>query len=173
MADKELSAMQAISDSLTELEDEDAIRRVLQWAAAKHGVELIGDRFSARGRSHSSDVDSSHTGSKYNDIADLYDAANPATEPEKVAVAAFWFQEIEGNGDFDSQSLNTELKNLGHGIGNITRALDNLIGRKPRLVIQTRKSGTSQQARKRYKLTTEGIKFVKAMIVGAAGEQGA
>jgi hypothetical protein len=36
----------------------------------------------------------------------------------------------------------------------------------PRLVLQLKKSGKSQQARKRYKLTTAGITEVERMIKG-------
>ena len=34
----------------------------------------------------------------------------------------------------------------------------------PRLIIQTGKDGNSQQARKTYKLTTEGIRAVEKMV---------
>ena len=82
----------------------------------------------------------------------------------KSSAVAYWVQRIKGNGDFDAATINKELKHLGHGVGNITAALGSLIARKPNLVIQTRKGGSSQQARKRYKLTTEGLKYVDNMI---------
>lgn len=167
MPDKELDAMQTINTALAELGDEDAVKRVLQWAASKHGVAVTVGKSLQVGSGDGGGIEMS---SQFGNIADLFDAASPSTEPEKVVVVAYWFQEVQGQADLDSQSLNTELKNLGHGVGNITRALDNLIGRKPRLVIQTRKSGTSQQARKRYKLTVEGIRFAKAMIEANKGE---
>ena len=100
----------------------------------------------------------------HKDIADLYAAAEPKGDAEKALVAAYWVQQIKGSGDFDAATINKELKHLGHGVGNITAALGSLIARKPNLVIQTRKAGTSQQARKRYKLTTEGLKYVDNMI---------
>jgi len=159
--DKELMAMNTISRELSSLADEAMVARVLNWAFARYGVPLE----SKRSRGGVDSVGAADEG-RFEGIADLFDAANPKTEPEKVLVVAFWFQEIQGQGDVDSQSLNTELKNLGHGIGNITRALDNLINRKPRLMIQTRKSGSSQQARKRFKVTTEGIKAARAMLEG-------
>jgi DNA-binding PadR family transcriptional regulator len=51
-------------------------------------------------------------------------------------------------------------------VSNITTALSSLIERKPQLVIQTRKSGNSKQARKRYRLTDAGIRAVERMISG-------
>jgi hypothetical protein len=40
------------------------------------------------------------------------------------------------------------------------------MGRKPQLVIQIRKSGSSQQARKKYKLTAEGLNFAERKLRG-------
>jgi hypothetical protein len=39
-----------------------------------------------------------------------------------------------------------------------------MIAQTPRLILQTSKSGSSQQARKRYKVTREGVKRVQAML---------
>jgi hypothetical protein len=55
---------------------------------------------------------------------------------------------------------------LGHGLINITAALDDLREAKPALVLQVGKSGKSRQARKTYKLTIAGIKSVEEMIGG-------
>jgi len=94
----------------------------------------------------------------------LYEAANPRTEPQKVLVAGYWFQKLRGQSDVDGQQINTELKQLGHGVTNITRTLGSLINKKPQLVIQTHKSGKTKQARKKYRLTAEGIRAVEQML---------
>jgi len=49
----------------------------------------------------------------------------------------------------------TSLKHLGHGFGNITRAFENLKAMKPALIVQTRRDGSSPQARKKFKVTSE------------------
>src|SRR5204862_6999499 len=105
---------------------------------------------------------------EYQDFPTLFDAASPATEPEHAHVARYWIQVNQGKEDLHGQLLNDELKNMGHGIGNVTDALSSLIERRPALVIQTRKSGTSRQARKKYRLTTEGIRAVEQMLAQAA-----
>ncbi len=53
---------------------------------------------------------------------------------------------------------------MGHGVGNITTALTNAQKHKPALVRQTSKSGKSRQARKTYKLTTAGVKYVREKV---------
>jgi hypothetical protein len=105
-------------------------------------------------------------GAEFGDLASLYHAANPTTLGQKVLVAGFWFQEVLGQSDLDAQQINTELKQLGHGILNITMAFGELLNRKPQLAIQTRKSGSSKQARKKYRLTREGLNRVRAMLRG-------
>jgi hypothetical protein len=90
----------------------------------------------------------------------------PKTEAERALAGAYWFQVIQGQADFQGQQVNNELKNVGHGVSNITVALGKLQNQKPALVRQVAKSGRSRQARKKYKLTTAGISAAKAMISG-------
>jgi len=99
-------------------------------------------------------------------LPDLYGTISPSSEADRALVVGYWLQVLQGEQDLDSFQINKELKNLGHGVGNITNALTSLIQRKPQLVIQTRKSGSSQQARKRYRLTDAGLKAVERMLNG-------
>lgn len=99
-------------------------------------------------------------------LPDLYAAVSPASDASRALVVGYWFQVTQGEQDLDGFQINKELKHLGHGVTNITTALSSLIQRKPQLVIQTRKSGNSKQARKRYRLTDAGVKAVERMIAG-------
>ena len=98
------------------------------------------------------------------DLAELFSMASPSTEADKALVAAYWFQVHEGETDLDAFRVNTALRNLGHGVSNITRAFDSLISQRPQLAIQTRKSGSSRQGRKKYRLTAEGIRAVEQLV---------
>jgi hypothetical protein len=104
---------------------------------------------------------------KFGSFADLFNAAQPTSNANKALVAGYWLQVYQSQDDFDAQSANKELKNLGEGIGNITIAASSLKSQKPALVIQLKKSGKSQQARKTYKVTVAGIRAVESMISGA------
>jgi hypothetical protein len=106
------------------------------------------------------------TAPKFATFADLADAANPMTNAKKALVAGYWLQVCQNAESFDAFTANKELKRLGHGLPNITIALDALRNEKPALALQLSKSGKSQQARKTYKLTVAGIKAVEAMING-------
>jgi hypothetical protein len=97
------------------------------------------------------------------DLPLYFNDAQPRTSPEKALVVAAWLQAVQGSSDFDSGSVNRELKNLGHQSTNITRDFDDLIARKPKMVVQTRKSGSTKQARKLYRVTHEGLVEVARM----------
>lgn len=169
-SDPEVVAIAKVNDALTGLEPA-VQQRVLEWAAKKFGLVLP----SAKEQPSRSDAGQAPTngeeeGSRaapvdtFPDFASLYDSANPTTDAEKALVAGYWLQVVQGKPDWGSFSANKELKNLGHGATNITDALNQLIGRRPRLVMQTHKSGKTKQARKKYKLTGEGIKRVRQMV---------
>ena len=162
----ELDAMRTVAEALTGLEP-DGVARVLRWASEKFGVSM---RPSQAGRSSlpadnlGGDQPNAPT---FSDLAELYTTASPKTDADKALVVGYWHQYGIGAADFDTQSVNTELKNLGYGIGNITRAFDALKDSRPALAVQTRKDGTTKQARKRFKLTNEGKKRVEMLCASA------
>jgi hypothetical protein len=160
----EISAMKQIADALEPLDDAGRAR-ALQWAVS---------RFRAGGTSHATLQDhppspaGGSANSRFASFADLFEATHPSTDREKALVASYWVQVSQSQPSFGSQTLNDALKDLGHGVGNITDALSALKDEKPALVLQLKKSGTSKQARKTYKLTQEGIRRVHGMIPGDA-----
>lgn len=161
---QELEAMKAIAEALKTL-DESAIRRVLHWAVDAYRPKSSGFATQPeRGAETFGAGIPPDLKSRYPTLADFFSAASATQEADKALVVGYWFQVVEGAGDLDGFTLNKELKHLGHGISNITSALDTLQGRRPALVIQTKKSGTSKQARKKYKLTLEGQRAVERMI---------
>jgi len=161
----ELTAMTEIAKALQPL-DSDAVRRVLMWAADRFNATVAINTPEVAVESNTGSVENNENNTSFEDVADIFAAASPLNDPQKALLVAFWFQNINGQADFESATVNKELKHLGHGVSNITAALSSLMSRKPQLVIQTKKSGSSQQARKRYKLTNEGIKQVERMIRG-------
>jgi len=141
--------------------------RVLRWAFERFGAtphqKLEDGRSLAIAKAGVPNGDDAHE-----DLDELYSRATPNTEPERALVAAYWVQEVRGDGAFDAQTVNAKLKDLGHGVSNITRALDELKKRKPQLVIQIQKTGKSKRARKRYKVTSAGKGEVQRMLASSA-----
>lgn len=164
----ELAAMKAVAEALSKLDDS-AVRRVLRWANDAFSPKTLG------GMDSKADAPSVQTNGiptatagelrpKFDTLADLYSAADPQQDSDKALIVGYWVQVCEAEGDFDGFNVNKKLKDLGYGVSNITSAFNALINRRPQLVIQTKKSGTSKQARKLYRLTTEGQRTVERMI---------
>ena len=154
------------------MDDEDARARVVRWAADRYGVTLAARKQkqdNVGGGGEAGDV----TPDEFAELSDLIAAAAPTNDEDRALVVGYWLQELQKNqvSDFPSQSVNTELKHLGHGVENITRVLENLKSTSPKQVIQTRKKGTSRQGRKRFKLTKVGKDRVKALIAGTAADR--
>jgi hypothetical protein len=158
--------------------DEGQRGRVIRYILERFNLTGTNIRVNASSNSHSrktEDGDAIAPGSgavsEFDDIASLMDACSPTTDSLKALVAGYWLQVCQGNQSFDGQSANKELKNLGHAVGNITRALGALMDQKPALVLQLRKSGNTKQARKMYKVTEAGIRKVKAMTTGVGEDE--
>lgn len=162
---EEIKSMAKIEEALAKL-DEEGRGRVLRWAADRFGIALKTKAAEKAGgrETVSTSGNGEENGAEVEELADLFAVAKPKSEADKALVGGYWFQHIKGESDLEGQQVNKELKHLGHGVTNITRAFDSLKQRSPQLVVQTKKSGTTKQARKRYKLTTEGKKAVEAML---------
>ena len=169
--DPELEAMAKVLDALADLEAP-ARARVIKWINDKLNLLPLIDAAKAEderaaGSARRAPVASHTEVGQFRDFADLFDAARPSTDVEKALVAGYWVQISQGNADFASQSINDELKQLGHPVSNITRALGGLIDVRPALVQQLRKDGGTKQARKTYRLTNAGQRRVEQMTGGA------
>ena len=166
----EFEALKTVYTTLEPLTAEGR-NRVISYVVDRLGIADLAKASSTRSEGEDGEADSP---SEQNDVpngqnsfstfAELHNAASPGTNAEHALVAAFWEQVHEGNETFGSQAVNTKLKDLGVVIKNITDAFNQLKGSKPALLLQLRKSGSSRQARKTYKLTEAGLKRVQEML---------
>jgi hypothetical protein len=169
---REAQALQEVLQAVSALQIP-AIRRILDWVADTYGLAAVTNRSvveepASREQRNQVGKPAAMTpregrSSKFANFAALYDAANPNTDASRALVAGYWFQVAEGGESFASQAVNMELKDLGHGVTNITAAFTDLAQHNPVWARQVKKAGTSQQARKLYRLTAAGIREVERM----------
>jgi hypothetical protein len=173
----EIEAMKAVAQALQPLDD-DSRRRVVGWVSDKF-LGVAAPRRATPQKESPPELENNGNGTPQNvarqggrsltdfqDVAEAYHACAPSTDAEKALVLGGWLQQVQQIDGLDSFRINSELKHLGYGIGNITRALEYLIGAKPALMLQLRKSGTSRQARKTYRVTDAGLKKISQMLTG-------
>lgn len=164
MRDTELDAMKQIAELLEPLTPE-ARARVLAWVMDSLAIG-VGSKAAKR-----SSLPAAEHVENFSNFAELFHAADPKAEKEKALIAAYWIQRSTAADQFGSQQLNTELKNIGYRVGNITDALSQLINERPNLVIQVAKSGSTKQARKTYKITDAGFRRVAEMLSDKSGDE--
>src|SRR5437870_5638807 len=139
--------MGTVAGALDPLEPE-AAGRLLRWATDRYEVTLAP----ARMQQHAGNGGEGGGGEAPEDFADLTDLVSsvaPSTDEDRALVIAYWFQELheEKQPDVSGQQVNAELKNLGHGVKDITKVFNGLMATSPQQVIQTKKSGSSRQGR--------------------------
>jgi hypothetical protein len=156
----ELKAMQSVVEALNPL-DGSARRRVLAWAHEACVQTGSASQFPGVVASTIPNDPIARQPQSSETLGDFFARLDPQTESDKALVVGYWMQTKEGRPEFDAQSVNNELKHMGHRIGNITVAFNHLIAQRPQQVIQTKKSGNSKQARKLYKLTTAGVNRIE------------
>jgi hypothetical protein len=151
--DPEIQAMSQVAAALQPLTD-DAVARVLRWAAERHGISGVAKQ---------TGLPSEEETGRPADIGELFAGATPRSDADRALLAAYWFQQYEGTRSLTGQQINSALKQMGVGIGNITQALTGLIDQRPALVQQLSKSGRSRQARKQYRLTSAGLEAARVL----------
>jgi len=168
----EVVAMGKVVEALKGLQL-DAVARVLGWASNAYKVEVKKTETRKVTPDHDDEPNDEVNGNgdrngnrqaRFVDLAELYAATSPDSEADKTLVAAYSAQFLDNKPEFGAFEINQALKNLGHPIGHITTAFDTLKARKPALVMQLKKAGTSKQARKTYRLTLAGKSAVEAMV---------
>lgn len=167
--DPEIAAMSTVFDALSELGDAQR-KRVIEWVSGRYDIptkpaKQVKGAVEPEDEDDEADADAEDEGDEgWGHFAELFAAADPKTEAHKLLVSAYWTQVVQGQAPFGSFTLNKDLKDLGHGATHTSMSMDRLIKERPQLVLQIKKAGKTQQARKQYKLTEAGKKFVEQMI---------
>lgn len=173
MDDKLMPALQKISEALNGLDEKDrgdAVQFInLRYGAGTVRASPLQPQAGSVTSGPIADAGQPPSGlpaasQDFPSFPDLYHAAQPETHAEKALVGGYWLQKHEDEESFSSQAVNQHLKGMGYPVGNITRAFDWLMAQKPQLVQQMKKTGSTKQARKLFKLTHAGLKRVEEMI---------
>lgn len=177
MSDPEIEAMGQVATALDNLAD-DARARVLRWAADRYGAPMVAatvGRTSPGARDgvledkapRAAEVRETSERS-FEHFVDLFDAVDPKSDVDRALTAAYWLQVVSKQDSWQSLRVNNLLKDMGHGVANVTSALRTAQERKPALVRQVHKSGRAQQSWKTYKLTTSGVSYIRRKLGLAA-----
>lgn len=88
----------------------------------------------------------------------------PTRASEKALLGAYYLEVVRRQKPITSQAINNVLKQHGLTVSNITRAIETNLNASPPLMDQLAKRGTTRQARKQYRMTAEGIRYVEERL---------
>lgn len=162
-ATTELAAMQTIAEALNPL-DEGARKRVFHWAQDFFNFEKNGS-VSAMPLARSFEKPTfDESDNSFETFGELYSAIDPLTQEDKALTAAYWLQVIQGRESWQSADIQKELRELGYALSNVADSVSSAVNKRPQRVIQLKKSGSSRQARKTFKLSDAGKKYVEERL---------
>jgi len=102
--------------------------------------------------------------SEYNSIETLFLSSTVSSVPSRIILAAAYLQEAKGMKSFSSYELNSLLKTLGYGVGNISSYVRQLLSKKIPLLVQVRKEGKSSAGHGVFRVTEEGIRVAVSYL---------
>lgn len=170
--DSELEALNKINEAIREL-PEDAKVRVIAWLINKYSIHsghspVLTPKVLTNVDTHNEqeniiepDVMSI---TSYATAADLLAKCNPNKENEKILIVSAFLQAKNPTKDLTGYEVNHTLKNIGHKVNDFSHNIDSLMKRKPQLMIQTKKSGNTRQAKRNYRVTDEGMKEIERLV---------
>lgn len=155
----ELKAMEAVFQALEPLPAASRLN-VVRWVSEHLKLSWNGGP-STKTAARAEDIGSEP---KFDNFHELFERAAPKTDKQRVLVTAYWFQVCQGQQEFMTAPINVLLKDMGQPVSNITETFARLTGEKPAPVMQTKKTGSSKQARKYFRITRAGINAVREMM---------
>jgi hypothetical protein len=158
----DLKALEVILKTLEPLPAEER-ERVLRWACEKLAIQIAGN---AQRKIAAIDAAFEKHQGGFENIGEFVAAASPDSDADRVLCAAVYLQDFSEDRDatLSGKQINDELKNLGHGVKNITDSINTLKLRKPQHMLQTKKAGKSKQAWKEYRVTRAGVEYAYRLI---------
>ncbi|MBI3478039.1 MAG: hypothetical protein HY010_20085 [Acidobacteria bacterium] len=162
----DLKALETIIKTLEPLSESER-ERVLRWTGEKLGIQpaLLG-RTKIGPKKPAIDAAFENHPDGFQSVGEFLAAASPQTDADRVLCVAIYLQDFSDSPDatLSGKQINDVLKDLGHGVKNITDSINTLKSRKPQHMIQTKKAGKSKQAWKEYRVTRAGLEYGYRLI---------
>lgn len=170
--DSELEALNKINEAIKDLQVDERVR-VVAWLINKYSIHSghpvnipVTPKNLSDGGDFEEEINEGNDPEivSFGSAAELLAKCNTKTSAEKVLVVAAYLQAKNPKQDLTGYEINHTLKNIGHKVSSVNIFAGLLMAKKPQLMIQTKKHGTSQQARKNYRVTDEGMKEVERLL---------
>jgi hypothetical protein len=101
---------------------------------------------------------------KYDNFEDLLLFSKANTNTAKILLAAAYLQEKSNLKELGSYDISTLFKKIGEEVNQPSSAINNLMSKKPPLLLQTGTQGTGLKSRRKFRVTEEGLRIARNYI---------
>lgn len=102
----------------------------------------------------------------YETALELFSESNVKKATSRVLLMAAYLQERHGFKEISSYDINFRLKRIGFGVTNISSLINAIMTRVPHLLVQEGADEHTKQARRKFKVTPEGLALAKTFMKG-------
>lgn len=101
---------------------------------------------------------------QYDTVLDLFSEARIKKSTGKILLMAAYLQERHDFKEITTYDINFRLKRIKHGVTNISSLINGILKRKPLLMDEIKKEGQTKHARRKFRVTEEGLKVAKSYL---------
>ena len=101
---------------------------------------------------------------KYDSLKEIFNASTTKRTGAKMLLAAAYLQAKDNLKELSSYDISSRLKKIGEEVKHPSATINSLISRKPPLLLQTGKHGSSVKSRRKFRVTEEGLRIAKNYI---------
>ena len=101
---------------------------------------------------------------KYDNFEDLLLFSKAKTNTAKILMAAAYLQDKSNLKEFGTYDISALFKKIGEEVNQPSSALNNLMTKKPPLLLQTGTQGTGIKSRRKFRVTEEGLRIARYYI---------
>ncbi len=101
---------------------------------------------------------------KYDNFEELLLFSTAKTNTAKILLAAAYLQENKNYKEFGSYDISVLFKEIGEEVSQPSSSLNNLMNKKPPLLFQTGTQGPGLKARRKFRVTEEGLRIARNYI---------
>ena len=180
----EINALNIIFAALKDLNPRER-KRVLKWAKERFG--LTGDKPPAKvsrtGKTRTETAavsdqktivteEPQETAKKvrkkkikdFETVLDLFSAADPKTSTEKVVLMAAYLQEKQDFQEISPYDISFRLKRIHSVVSNTSNVINEILKRKPPLMVEIKREDQVKSSRKKLKVTRKGLKYAYDLL---------
>jgi hypothetical protein len=100
----------------------------------------------------------------YDTVLDLFSESKVKKSISKILLMAAYLQERHHFKEITTYDINFRLKRIRHEVTNISSIINGILKKKPQLLAEIKKEGQGKHARRKFRVTDEGLKVAKSYL---------